>query len=66
LLENEAVKVLKVFQKEAGKSEECRIAREISGRGVAVKGFGCSDCKCESHLFRLKHYQFLREFMHET
>lgn len=33
---------------------ECRIARVVSSRADArVKGFGCSDCKCESHLCRL-------------
>lgn len=30
---------------------ECSIARVVSSRADAqVKGFGCSDCKCESHL----------------
>ena len=33
--------------------EECRIAREIMKLGASVKGFGCSDCRCESHLFRV-------------
>jgi Uri superfamily endonuclease len=28
---------------------ECRIARLLSG--VPVEGFGCSDCRCHSHLF---------------
>lgn len=31
---------------------ECRIASALSNRGdLRVKGFGCSDCGCESHLF---------------
>ena len=33
--------------------EECRIAGEILKLGTSVKGFGCSDCRCESHLFRV-------------
>lgn len=33
--------------------EECRIAEEIKKLGTSVKGFGCSDCRCESHLFRV-------------
>ena len=32
---------------------ECRIAEEIKKLGTSVKGFGCSDCRCESHLFRV-------------
>jgi len=65
LLDNDAVWVLKVFCKEAGKHVECKIAKKISESGIPMKGVGSSDCKCKSHLFRLKDYQFLREFMHE-
>ncbi len=32
---------------------ECRIAGDLSKRFEYVKGFGCSDCKCKSHLFYL-------------
>jgi Uri superfamily endonuclease len=66
LLDNANVEVLKVFHKKAGRLEECKIAKNISEIGVPVKGFGSSDCKCKSHLFKLKGYQFLREFMLET
>lgn len=30
---------------------ECWVAMEISKKGVSVDGFGCSDCRCNSHLF---------------
>jgi Uri superfamily endonuclease len=66
LLCSSAAKIEKVFYKEAEKAEECKIAEEIGRIGVAVKGFGCSDCKCESHLFKIDNYQFLGEFMQET
>jgi len=70
LLDNDAVKVLEVFSKEAGKPSECEIAEKISScaskKGISMEGFGSSDCKCTSHLFKLKDYQFLREFMHEA
>jgi len=56
LLDDDAVRVVKVFCKEAGKSEECGIARRLAERGVAVRKFGCSDCGCVSHLFMLKDY----------
>ena len=65
LLDN-AVRIVKVFCKEAEKSEECRIARKLSEKGIAVKRFGCSDCGCVSHLFRINDYGFLRDFMSET
>jgi len=63
LLDNDAVKVVKAFYKEAGKSEECRIAGKSSEKGVAVKDFGCSDCSCVSHLFRIDDCGLLRDFM---
>ena len=66
LLDDAKVEVLKVFHKKAGKSEECRVANKIGEMCVPTKGFGSSDCKCKSHLFKLKDYQFLREFMFET
>jgi len=65
LLDNYAVKVVKVFCKEAGKSEECRIAGKLGERGFAVKNFGCSDCGCVGHLFGIVDYGFLRGFMSE-
>ena len=63
LLDDDAVRVVKVFCKEAEKSEECRIARKLSEKGIAVKNFGSSDCGCVSHLFRIDDYDFLRDFM---
>jgi sugar fermentation stimulation protein A len=65
MLDDDAVRVVKVFCKEAEKSEECRIARKLSEKGIAVKRFGCSGCGCVSHLFRVNNYGFLRDFMSE-
>lgn len=63
LLDNDSAKVIAVFHKQAGKAEECAIAQTIGKRGKAVAGFGASDCRCKSHLFRVETYDFLREFM---
>jgi len=60
LLANDAAKMGKVFFKEANKTEECKIAEAIGERGEPVAGFGCSDCKCKSHLLQLKNYGFLQ------
>jgi len=35
---------------------ECVIAGEISKKGILSGKFGCSDCKCDSHLFYFKEY----------
>jgi Uri superfamily endonuclease len=61
LLDNEAAKIAKVFFKQANKTKECEIAEVIGERGEPIAGFGCSDCKCKSHLFQLKDYEFLQE-----
>lgn len=65
LLNNDNVAVLKALQKEGGRPEECRIAKKISGKDALIKGFGSSDCKCKSHLFKLENFHFLEEFMLE-
>lgn len=31
---------------------ECVLAKEIGKEGFEIRGFGCSDCKCSSHLFK--------------
>ena len=66
LLDNPRVKVLKVFYNRAGKPKECEIANDLSKNGFPIRGFGSSDCACESHLIKVKDYEFLREHMRET
>ena len=61
LLENKAARITKVLYRRAGKAEECQTASEISRRGEALIGFGCSDCRCRSHLFRVEDCEFLQE-----
>jgi Uri superfamily endonuclease len=62
-LDDEATKVVEVFQQQADKAEECKIAGVIGERGEPIDGFGSSDCSCKSHLFRIGDYGFLQEFM---
>jgi Uri superfamily endonuclease len=64
-LNNDASEITRVFYLKDGKTGECRIADELSKRGEAIRGFGCSDCHCTSHLFRLENSEFLRNFMIE-
>jgi len=65
LLGSEAARVVGVFWRRGGKSEECRVAGVLCGMGVPVAGFGCSDCGCRSHLLKIYDCGFLKEFMHE-
>ncbi len=63
LLTNSTARIIKVFYKQADKTEECDLAKAISERGKPVDGFGCSDCHCKSHLFHISDYRFLQEIM---
>ena len=59
LLQNPSAKILKIFTKYAGKDEECELAEMTASRGEGFEGFGCSDCRCKSHLYRVSDYDFL-------
>ena len=54
LLDNRFAKILKVYYKKAKKSEECKIAKKLSKTEIPIVNFGCSDCDCKSHLFKIK------------
>lgn len=45
---------VKAYESYPDSIPECRLASiaESCGMEPAVKGFGCSDCKCQTHLFR--------------
>ncbi|MEM3700356.1 MAG: GIY-YIG nuclease family protein [Candidatus Bathyarchaeia archaeon] len=64
LLNGDCIKVLRVFTVQESFSE-CDVAKIISESGFPMQGFGSSDCKCVSHLFKIGEYEFLRGFMHE-
>lgn len=61
LLGCDVAKVVQVLYKQADKMEECAVANLISKTDEAVEGFGCSDCHCKSHLFRVETTEFLEE-----
>ncbi len=63
LLNDGAARIVKVLYKQAYKTEECNLAKAVGEIGEAVAGFGCSDCSCRSHLFRVGDYRFLQEYM---
>ena len=47
--------IVDVKRFESYETEECNIAKEISTiADYEIESFGCSDCKCNSHLFHFK------------
>jgi len=43
--------VKKIFYIEGSEKKECDIAKNLAAHFNSIKGFGSSDCDCESHLF---------------
>ena len=63
LLREESVSVEAVFVRLSDEKVECKIAGKVSHYGLEVKGFGCSDCRCNSHLFSVKSWNFLPDLI---
>lgn len=61
LLREPGVSVEAIYMCVSNERMECSIAAAVSHRGQPVKGFGCSDCHCESHLFKVEGCGFLSE-----
>lgn len=61
LLRAPGIAVEAVYTQAADERTECDVASAISRRGDPIRGFGCSDCRCESHLFRVDSFDFLSE-----
>jgi len=63
LLDDNATAISKVFVKNAARTEECVVADILRTKSESVEGFGSSDCRCKSHLFRIKGPEVLSDFM---
>jgi Uri superfamily endonuclease len=51
LLISENAEIIDVFYTISDFRWECKIAANIAETGTGVVNFGCSDCKCDFHLF---------------
>ncbi|MCS7123638.1 MAG: GIY-YIG nuclease family protein [Candidatus Aenigmarchaeota archaeon] len=51
LTTNKNFKILKAIYKKSKNREECKISKILMKKFKFIKKFGCSDCKCKSHLF---------------
>jgi len=63
LLDAAAAEVLEVYCLEGGKNCECQIAQRLAKQCEPVPRFGCSDCHCNSHLYRSGSFDFLKGHM---
>jgi Uri superfamily endonuclease len=61
LLQEPCVKIVAIYAAYCTVRMECGIATKIAERGEAVPRFGCSDCACYSHLYRVESFGFITE-----
>jgi len=61
LLREPAASIQKVYVLETEERLECTIATKVAEHGEPVKGFGCSDCRCVSHLYKVQGFGFLEK-----
>lgn len=53
--------VEEVIYGESAEKKECEIAKALADKFPSIEGFGSSDCRCKSHLFRSKDSSKLKE-----
>lgn len=63
LLAEDAADVVAVYFLEGGKTCECQISQMLAQHSRPVAGFGCSDCRCISHLYCSESFAFLNAHM---
>ncbi len=59
LLRDPNIEIEAIFIRFSEKRIECEVADSVSRMGRAVVGFGCSDCRCISHLFQVDDFTSL-------
>ena len=53
LLNNKNIKIIDIKFKELSKKYECLTAKKLLKNNIPINGFGCSDCRCISHLIKI-------------
>lgn len=57
LLNSSNSRIKEIILERSSEKWECSIAGEISKKGMTVNKFGCSDCKCNAHLYYFKNFE---------
>jgi len=66
LLTHKDTKIMDVIYTVNDSKIECEVAQIIAEMGVGVDNFGCSDCKCSSHLFYFEKLDDLEKYCLES
>ena len=61
LLSDPKVSIESIFMNDNGEKLECAMAANVGKHGEPIPRFGCSDCRCISHLYRVDSFSFLKK-----
>ncbi len=61
LLREPGVEIEAIYATDWAVRMECEIAEKVAEKGEAIPRFGCSDCACGSHLYRVKSFASITE-----
>lgn len=66
LLTHKNAQIMDVIYSVNDTKMECELAQIIAEKGIGVNNFGCSDCKCPSHLFYFEKLEDLEKYCLES
>jgi Uri superfamily endonuclease len=61
LLREPDVEITAIYATDWTVRMECEIAERVAEHGKPIPRFGCSDCRCSSHLYMVKNFGFIKE-----
>ncbi len=61
LLRNPSTSIDIIYMNDNGIKLECELASKVAEHGKPVPKFGCSDCNCKSHLYRVESFCFMEK-----
>ena len=61
LLRDPNVSIESIFMNDNGEKLECAMAANVDEHGEPIPHFGCSDCRCISHLYSVDSFSFLKK-----
>ncbi len=61
LLREPLVSMDSIYMNDNGEKLECVMAAKVAENGEPVPRFGCSDCRCVSHLYSVDSFGFLEK-----
>lgn len=61
LLREPEASIKTIYYTDNGEKIECELASTVSVNGSPILKFGCSDCRCKSHLYKVSSFEFVEK-----